>query len=80
MLCKQGCTKFSNSKIGSSSFRQDLFLLDNFDNSLAYLLIKQMHSGKAGVSMVVYCEGLMCVCHWEFFFLTFANAKSEDFP
>lgn len=64
LLCKQSCTKSSNSKIGSSYFRQDLlFLLSKFNNSLAYSLIKEMHSGKTGVIMVVYCEGLTCIYH-----------------
>lgn len=63
VLCKQSCTKSSNSKIGSSSFRQDLFLLNKFSNGLAYSLIKEMHSGKTGVIMVVYCEGLTCIYH-----------------
>ena len=71
----------SNSKIGSNSFRQDwLFLLNKFDNSLIYSLIKEMHSHKTGVSMVVYCEGLTLIYQWKFFFLTFANAKYEQFP
>lgn len=75
VLCKQSSAKSLNSGIGSSSFRQDLFLLNKFDNSLAYSLLKEIHSAKPRVSMVVFWEGLTWLHHWKFFFLTFANVK-----
>lgn len=43
-------TESSNSEIGCSSFRWDLVLLNWFDNSLAYSLIKEIHAGKTSVS------------------------------